>query len=244
MQETIVTVEHLDARFGSNQVLRGVSARFRTGEISVILGASGSGKTTILKHILGLMPIQSGRVEIFGRELNSLPDAEFDEIRTRLGMLFQEGALLNSISVASNTRVPIEQHTDLPDHLMDHMVMSKLRLVGLEKAAHILPNELSGGMRKRASLARALALDPELLLCDEPSSGLDPLTSESLDKLLIQLKDALGMTMIVISHDISSVRRVADRVFFLHKGEILFEGPMREAESSDIPELRRYFEAS
>jgi len=240
----MVTVKNLDARFGSNQVLSGVSASFMRGEISVILGASGSGKTTILKHILGLMPIQKGSIEIFGRELGSLSAADYNGIRTRLGMLFQEGALLNSISVASNTRVPIEQHTELPDHIMDHMVMSKLRLVGLEKAAHTLPNELSGGMRKRASLARALALDPELLLCDEPSSGLDPLTSESLDNLLIQLKDALGMTMIVISHDISSVRRVADRVFFLHKGEILFDGPMREAESSDIPELRRYFEAS
>jgi phospholipid/cholesterol/gamma-HCH transport system ATP-binding protein len=242
--DPVVEVEGLSVRFGENQVLSNVDAQFVKGEISVILGASGSGKTTVLKHVLGLLEPEIGTVRLFGRNLSEMSASELAKTRTRLGMLFQQGALLNSVNVARNARVPLEQHTDLPSPLIDRIVMTKLKLVGLEDSWDTMPDELSGGMRKRASLARALALDPELLLCDEPSSGLDPLSSEALDELLLELKQALDMTMVIISHDLESVRRVADRVFFLHSGQILFEGTMDEAEASDKPELVRYFAAS
>lgn len=241
---TVVEINGLTARFGDTEVLTDIDAEFRRGEISVILGASGSGKTTLLKHILGLLPSPRGAVRLLGEDLATVSRGRLEGVRTRIGMLFQHGALLNSVSVHRNARVPLEQHTKLPDTIIDDMVRAKLRLVGLEGSEHVLPSELSGGMRKRAALARALALDPEILLCDEPSSGLDPLTSESLDGLLVRLKERLHMTMLIISHDLISVRRVADRVYFLHDGRIIFAGTIDEAESADVPELVSYFKAA
>lgn len=242
--DPVVEVNGLTARFGDTEVLTDIHAEFRRGEISVILGASGSGKTTLLRHILGLLPAPKGAVRLLGEDLATVSPRRLAEVRTRIGMLFQHGAMLNSVSVRRNARVPIEQHTGLPNPIIDHMVRAKLRLVGLGGWEHVLPSELSGGMRKRAGLARALALDPDILLCDEPSSGLDPLTSENLDRLLVRLKQRLRMTMLIISHDLVSVRRVADRVFFLHGGRIVFTGTVDEAESTDVPELVSYFEAA
>jgi phospholipid/cholesterol/gamma-HCH transport system ATP-binding protein len=156
-------------------------------------------------------------------------------------MLFQEGALLNSISVFENVRVPLEQHTELSDPIMDAVVRAKLALVGLTGSERALPSELSGGMRKRAGLARAIALDPELLFCDEPTAGLDPLTAKAMDELLLDLRRSLGITVVVISHDVASVRRIADRVLFLHDGSVLWSGSRSEAEAAEIPELTAYF---
>lgn len=242
--EPVVEVQNLTVRFGDREVLSDVSAAFPRGEISVILGASGSGKTTLLKHVLGLMPAPGDTVRVFGRSLENVSPEAFVALRQRIGMLFQHGALLNSVSVHRNTRVPLEQHTSLPDPIIDSVVRAKLALVGLAGSETALPDELSGGMRKRAGLARAMALDPELLLCDEPSSGLDPPTAEALDRLLVRLHAQLDMSMIIISHDLVSVRRVAHRVFFLHEGRIRFSGSMEEAEQSELPELRDYFRAA
>lgn len=237
-------IEGLSARFGEVEVLREVNATFVRGEISVVLGASGSGKTTLLRHVLGLLPPQRGRVEVLGTDLADADERELESVRRKMGVLFQQGALLNSVSVFDNVRVPLEQHTDLPGPIIDSIVLTKLALVGLESAADSRPDELSGGMRKRAALARALALDPQLLLCDEPSSGLDPLTARALDELLRNLQRQLGMSMIVISHDMAGVRRTADRVFFLHKGSIIFCGTVEEADASDQPEIRDFLAAA
>jgi phospholipid/cholesterol/gamma-HCH transport system ATP-binding protein len=243
MSSDPVVIKDLSVRYGETEVLKGVSARFQAGRISVLLGASGSGKTTMLKQILGLERPPEGSVWLFGSDVAAVEIGELDTLRRRTGMLFQEGALLNSRTVLENCMVPLEQHTELPASLIRAVVETKLELVGLADAADQFPHELSGGMRKRASLARALSLDPDLLLCDEPSSGLDPLTAQSLDELLMHIRDALDMTMIIISHDLASVRRVADTVFFLHEGRIIFDGAVGEAEHADNPELQRYFAA-
>ncbi|MFP4113324.1 MAG: ABC transporter ATP-binding protein [Spirochaetota bacterium] len=240
----VVEIRDLHARLSGKDVLRGVSAAVPPGSITVVLGASGSGKTTLLKHILGLLPATRGTVHVFGEDLSQVTEPELASIRRRLGMLFQAGALLNSRTVGRNARIPLEQHTRLPDPIIDRIVRTKLRLVGLPESADRLPGDLSGGMRKRAALARALALDPELLLCDEPSSGLDPPTSEALDRLLINLRETLRMTMLVISHDIASVRRIADHVLFLYEGRIAFQGTMQEADASSEPSLREFLAAS
>ncbi len=237
-------IEQLSARFGEVEVLSEIEATFAQGEISVVLGASGSGKTTLLRHVLGLLPPQSGRVEVLGTDLAKADERELESVRRKMGVLFQQGALLNSVSVFDNVRVPLEQHTDLPAAIIDSIVRTKLALVGLESAAHSHPDELSGGMRKRAALARALALDPQLLLCDEPSSGLDPLTARALDELLRSLQRQLGMSMIVISHDMAGVRRTADRVFFLHHGSIIFSGTVEEADASDLSEMHTFLTAA
>ncbi|TVQ19475.1 MAG: ATP-binding cassette domain-containing protein [Spirochaetaceae bacterium] len=243
-EQAAVSIHDLRVRFGDTDVLRGVSARFVRGEIAVVLGASGSGKTTLLKHILGLLRPQHGRVEVLGVELADATESELAAVRRRMGVLFQQGALLNSATVFENVRIPLEQHAVLPEAVMDRIVRTKLALVGLESAEAALPSELSGGMRKRASLARALALDPDLLLCDEPSSGLDPVTARSLDQLLRDLQRRLGMTMIVISHDMAGMRRTADRVFFLQRGQIAFTGTVDEADACDVEEVREFLSAA
>ncbi len=243
-EQAAVSIHDLRVRFGDTDVLRGVSARFVRGEIAVVLGASGSGKTTLLKHILGLLRPQHGRVEVLGVELADATESELAAVRRRMGVLFQQGALLNSATVFENVRIPLEQHALLPEAVMDRIVRTKLALVGLESSEAALPSELSGGMRKRASLARALALDPDLLLCDEPSSGLDPVTARSLDQLLRDLQRRLGMTMIVISHDMAGMRRTADRVFFLQRGQIVFTGTVDEADACEVQEVRDFLSAA
>lgn len=242
--EPAVRIEQLSARYDEVEVLRGIDAAFARGEISVVLGASGSGKTTLFRHIVGLLEPQSGRVEVLGTDLATATEQELELVRRRIGVLFQQGALLNSMSVFDNVRVPLEQHANLPDPIMDTIVRTKLALVGLDSSADALPSELSGGMKKRAALARALALDPEILLCDEPSSGLDPMTARALDRLLRDLQRQLGMTMIIISHDIASVRRTANRVFFLHEGSILYAGSVAEAETCERSEVRDFLSAA
>jgi phospholipid/cholesterol/gamma-HCH transport system ATP-binding protein len=163
------------------------------------------------------------------------------QLRLKMGVLFQNGALLNSLTVAENIAIPLEQHTDLPEELIQRLIRIKLTLVGLEHAANLLPSQLSGGMRKRASLARALALDPPLLFCDEPSAGLDPVTLESLDTLILKLKNQLGMTIILVTHEVSSIFRLADRVIFLEEGKVSFQGALKQALEADIPAITNFF---
>ncbi|MBN1480541.1 ATP-binding cassette domain-containing protein [candidate division KSB1 bacterium] len=239
--DNIVSVAHLTSGYNGDKVLDDVSMVARENEITVILGASGCGKTTLLKHLIRLFYPWSGSIAIFGQEITDMDEPEFNELLLKIGVLFQNGALLNSITVSENIAIPLEQHTTLPATLIQRLVLIKLGLVELSHALDKLPSELSGGMRKRASLARAIALDPPLLFCDEPSAGLDPVTSESLDRLLLKLRDDLGMSMVIVSHELASIHRIADSIVFLDDGKCLFCGPVNEAKSAGIAEIDRFF---
>jgi phospholipid/cholesterol/gamma-HCH transport system ATP-binding protein len=226
VSEAVVTVRDLAVSYGELKVLSGVSAEMRRGEITVILGGSGCGKTTLLKAIAGLLRPDSGEVTVLGEDTARLDEDGWQRLRRRTGMLFQAGALLNSMSVLENVSIPLQQHTALPADLVAWVARSKIALVGLDGADDRLPSELSGGMRKRAALARALALDPELLFFDEPSAGLDPVTSASLDRLILSLRARLGMSLIIVTHEPASIRRLADHILFLDEGRVVYDGTL------------------
>ena len=234
----------LTARYGERTILEGVSLDVHPGEVLVILGGSGCGKTTLLKSYIGLLKPSQGRVELFGQDPWALEEPERDRISTRIGVLFQNGALLGSKTLATNVAIPLEQHTNLPDAVIERVVKLKLKQVGLSGAEDKLPSELSGGMRKRAGMARALALDPELVFCDEPSAGLDPPTTHMLDKLLLDLRENLGITLVVVTHEVASIRRIADRIAFLEKGKLAFLGTLDEAINCEVEPVRKFFQAS
>jgi len=212
------------------------------GKISVILGGSGCGKSTVLKHILRLHPALAGRIVIDGHDLAALDRRGMHCLRQRMGVLFQDGALLGSLTLGDNVALPLREHTKLSATAIRERVLAKLALVGLDEFYDYYPNELSGGMRKRAGLARAMVMDPALLFCDEPTSGLDPVTAAELDQLLLELKKSFDMTMVVVSHDLDSMRTIADHVLVLGEGTVLFEGPIAELEATQDEYLRRFLD--
>jgi phospholipid/cholesterol/gamma-HCH transport system ATP-binding protein len=238
MKKLIIKVSNLVGGYGDHHILEDISFNVYDGDITVILGGSGSGKTTLLKNILNLLKPLDGSIELYTNNEEEVP---WRDIKRDIGVLFQNGALLNSLTVAENIAIPLEQHTEFSKEIIDHIIDLKLHLVNLPDAADYFPTELSGGMKKRVSLARALALDPKLLFADEPSAGLDPFTSKSLDNLLLSLREKLGMSMVVVSHEVASIKRIADRVIYLKDGGILFKGTLKEALSSDIEELENFF---
>ncbi|MGM0573502.1 MAG: ABC transporter ATP-binding protein, partial [Bacteroidota bacterium] len=227
--------------FDDNIVLSDVSFSARRGEVTVILGGSGSGKTTLLRHLLSLLPIEQGYINVLGRELARLDEQEQIDLYLQLGVFYQSGALLNSLNVAENVALPLVQHTSLPPDLINDIVHMKLGLVNLSYAFYLYPSQLSGGMLKRAALARAIAMDPPLLFCDEPGAGLDPVSLEALDRLILNLKNKLGMSIILVTHEVSSILRVADRVVFLDEGVVAFQGTIKEAIHSEIPSVKSFF---
>ena len=237
----VLAVKDLVARYGDREVLRGVSLAVEPAEIRVILGPSGCGKSTLLKHMVGLLEPEAGSIQIFGREIVGLEEDTLAHLLAHVGMLFQGGALIQSMSVLENVMLPLREHTALTAADVERVSRMKLAIVGLARYQHLLPSELSGGMRKRAALARAIALDPAILFCDEPTAGLDPVTAAGIDRLLLDLREALGITVVTVSHELSSIRRTADRVTMLQDGVVQAEGTTAELEASDDERIRRFF---
>ncbi len=240
-EKTLIRVENLVGGYNETVILNEVSFEVFEGEILVVLGTSGCGKTTLLKHLIGLLTPFSGKIYLFGQDLLRLSEQQASDLMRKIGVLFQNGALLNSITVADNVAIPYEQHTDLKPELIRQLVRLKLKLVGLTKATELLPSELSGGMRKRAALARAIALDPPILFADEPAAGLDPVTAAALDRLLLNLRKLLGMTLVVVTHELASIKRIADRILFLDRGKVVFVGSVEQAEKSELQQVRKFF---
>jgi phospholipid/cholesterol/gamma-HCH transport system ATP-binding protein len=241
--DAVIEVQHLYAEYEDKKVLHDISMEVYPKEIMVILGPSGCGKSTLLKHMVGLLHPVSGTVKLFGKEINDMGEDEYLQTLRRMGMLFQGGALLGSMTVGENVALPIREHTKLDSATIDLVVGIKLSLVGLAGCEELMPSELSGGMRKRAGLARAIALDPEVLLFDEPTAGLDPVTSAGLDQLVLRLRKGLDMTAVVVTHELSTMRTIADRVTLLENGEIIAYGSLEEIESSKEPRVTKFLEA-
>lgn len=238
----VVEIRDLNTRFGAAVVHENVSITVRTGEIFALVGASGCGKSTLLREIILLQQPVSGSIRVFGREVIRLSDEEALPLRRRWGVMFERGALFSSLTVAENVGMVLREHTQLSERLIEEVAAVKIALTGLPAdAGPKYPNELSGGMRKRAALARALALDPELLFLDEPTAGLDPLSASGIDELVVNLRDALGLTIMMVTHDLDLLWRTADRVAVLGEGHILGVGAMAELSRSDHPLIREYF---
>jgi len=225
----IIEVRNLVAKYGDRTVLEDISTDIYPSEIRVVLGTSGCGKTTFLKNIIGLVTPYSGTVKMFGQLMGELDSEGTSQVLKKIGITFQNGALLGSLTSGENVALPLKMHTNLSDDVIEEIVQLKLAQVDLPNAAHFYPGELSGGMRKRVAMARALVLDPPLLFCDEPSAGLDPVTSNGLDNLLLKLRDSLGITIVVITHELLSIEKIADKIIFLQTGELLFDGLLDDA---------------
>lgn len=237
-----IRLEDLTVGYGEKAVVSGVNVTLPGGRITVILGGSGSGKSTLLKHILRLHRPLTGRVTIGGHDIFNLSRKALRCLKQRLGLLFQDGALLGSLTLFDNIALPLREHTRLKEKAIAEIVRAKAGLVGLADFLGYFPNQLSGGMRKRAGLARAMVMDPEILFCDEPTSGLDPVNSAALDDLLLELKRRFDMTLVVVSHDLASMRRIADHVVVLGQGRVIFDGGLAELEATQDPYLRRFLE--
>ena len=235
-----IVLRDVSVGYGERVVLGGVETTLPGGRVSVILGGSGCGKSTLLRNIIGLVPILGGSIVLGGRDMERMTPAERLEMRRHMGVLFQDGALLGSLRLGENIALPLREHTELTDSLIEEVVRMKLKLVGLADFMEYFPSELSGGMRKRAGLARAMALDPAVLLCDEPTSGLDPITAADMDQLILELKATFDMTIVVVSHDLASVYAIADHVVVLNQGRMLFQGALAGLDASDDPFIVRF----
>ncbi len=217
----VIEIRNLVRRFGPQTVLDGINLDIAEGETMVIMGGSGCGKSTLLRQLIGSLQPSEGSIKIFGEEIATVGEAGLDVVRKKFGILFQSGALFNSMSIADNIALPLREHTKLDSHIIEIQVMIKLELVGLREHANKFPSQISGGMKKRAGLARALALDPRILFYDEPSAGLDPVTSAEIDQLMLDLTRKLGVTSVVVTHEMDSAFTIADRMTMLDKGRAL-----------------------
>jgi phospholipid/cholesterol/gamma-HCH transport system ATP-binding protein len=244
--QPIIEVTDLTTHYGSRKILNGISLTVNKGEIMVIMGGSGSGKSTLLRHLIGLEQPTSGNIKILGQNIGAMTEQEINQFYRKLGVAFQSGAMFSSMTVGENIMLPLREHTKLDRKTMEIMVRLKLEVVNLAGFEDLMPSELSGGMLKRAAFARGVIMDPVLLFCDEPSAGLDPVVSASLDELILRLRDALDMTIVVVTHELESAFRIADRITVLDKGDILTIGTVDEVRASDNRRiqdlLNRHFE--
>jgi phospholipid/cholesterol/gamma-HCH transport system ATP-binding protein len=240
--ENAIEVNNLVTHYGDREILKNISFSIPKGLTTVILGGSGCGKSTLLKHLIGLLKPTKGSIFIHGKDITIMNEEGLNDIRKKMGVLFQGSALLNSMTILENVALPMREHTKLKDSTMQIMVRMKLDLVGLSGFDSFYPSQLSGGMKKRAGLARALALDPELLFFDEPSAGLDPVTAAGLDELIRKLSKVFRMTIVVVTHELPSVFTIADYVIMLEKGEVIFAGTLDALKVSDHPRIRMFLE--
>ena len=240
MTQDAIQVQEVTKLYAGTRVLDAIGLEVRAGETLVILGGSGSGKSTLLRLMIGNIPYDSGDIIAWGKSLHAMTPAELDDYRRSIGVLFQSGALFNSMSVADNVALPLREHTDLREPTIDIIVKIKLELVGLRQHAEKMPAELSGGMKKRAGLARAIALDPKILFYDEPSAGLDPVTSAEIDQLIIDLNHKLGVTSVVVTHEMDSAFRIADRMVLLDRGKFVACGTAQEMRESEDPLVKQF----
>ena len=243
-REPFVEFRNVSKSYGSKRVLKDATLTVYRGEVLVILGGSGSGKSVSLRHMLGLEPPDSGRVIVEEEDITDFEEEDLYRVRKKFGMLFQSGALFDSMNVFENIAFPLREHTDMSEEEIARAVKEKLDLVSLPNTAHLMPVDLSGGMRKRVGLARSIVLNPKMILYDEPTTGLDPITSHKINELIIDLQSKLNVTSVVVTHDIQSAFSVGDRIAFLNQGVFEWTGSMEEARNADHPILREFFKTS
>ena len=236
----IVNIRNLDYAVGGRPIFTGLDMQVQRGRITAVMGPSGTGKTTLLRLITGQVRADGGVIEVAGEDLRTLKRAELYVLRRRMGMLFQNGALLTDFSVFENVAFPLREHTDLPERLLRELVLTKLQAVGLRGAAELMPSELSGGMARRVALARAIVMDPEILIYDEPFVGLDPISLGVILRLIRRLNDTLGLTSIVVSHDVQEISTVADDVFLLSGGQVVAQGTPQELRANPSETVRQF----
>src|ERR1700719_3802786 len=240
--DTMISVRDLRVNYGDREILHGINFDVNRGETLVILGGSGSGKSTLLRTLVGLEKPSSGQIWIKGQDIAAISNDELYEIRKKTGMSFQGGALFGSMTVGENVALPLREHTKLEDSTIEIMLRLKLEQVGLAGFEYHMPSQLSGGMKKRAAVARALAMDPEILFFDEPSAGLDPIIAAGIDQLILELKKAFRMTIIVVTHELASAYIIADRMVLINKGNIVAIGTTQEMRSSVQPQVRQFLD--
>ncbi len=242
MNDVIIEVKDLVTHYGETKVLDEVSFSVNRGEIFCIIGGSGCGKSTLLKHMCGLLRPTSGKILHQGADIARMGEDELAKMQRTIGIAFQSSALFNSMSIGDNVAMPMREYGIVDDALIPSLVRMKLSMVGLSGAEHMMPSELSGGMRKRAGLARAIAVDPPLVYFDEPGAGLDPIMACGLDELVLELRNLLHTTFVIVTHELDSIRKIADRVLMLDKGKVIFLGTPEEAEASSVERVRQFFE--
>jgi phospholipid/cholesterol/gamma-HCH transport system ATP-binding protein len=242
MRNNAIVVRDLRVRYGQREILHGINFEVPANETLVILGGSGSGKSTLLRTLVGLETPSSGEIWIRGKNFAGIPEPERDELRKKMGMSFQSGALFGSLSVGENVALPLREHTELDESTIQIIVRLKLDQVGLSGFENFMPSQLSGGMKKRAAVARALAMDPEILFFDEPSAGLDPIIAAGLDELILRLKKAFKMTVLVVTHELASAFLIGDRMILVNKGYIVANGTPAELQASKDPRVRQFLD--
>ena len=240
--EAMISLRNLRVSYGEHEILHGISFDVQRGETLVILGGSGSGKSTLLRTLVGLEPPTSGEIWLKGKNIAAISAAEMDEIRKKVGMSFQGGALFGSMSVGENVALPLREHTKLEDSTIEIILRLKLDQVGLAGFENYMPSQLSGGMKKRAAVARAMAMDPEILFFDEPSAGLDPIIAAGVDQLILDLRKAFHMTIVVVTHELASAFLIADRMVLIDKGNVVAIGTTAEMRSSTHPRVRQFLD--